>query len=104
MNDAIQLIAGERSRQIHQEGWTYEHDDEYKKDELSRASAFYALPAWARGFSVIRGMWPWNWECFKPTSHDRIRELVKAGALICAEIDRLQRLQKQTKPNETKET
>lgn len=30
---------------------------------------------------------------FKPTPDDRIRELVKAGALIVAEIERLQRQQ-----------
>ena len=39
--------------------------------------------------------WPWDESWFKPTPDDRIRELVKAGALILAEIDRLQRLKEQ---------
>jgi hypothetical protein len=34
--------------------------------------------------------WPWDWRFWKP-SVDPIRDLVKAGALIAAEIDRLQR-------------
>ena len=37
--------------------------------------------------------WPWTDDTWKPTPDDRIRELAKAGALIAAEIDRLQRLQ-----------
>jgi hypothetical protein len=35
--------------------------------------------------------WPWDAEWFRPVPKDRIRELVKAGALIAAEIDRLNR-------------
>jgi hypothetical protein len=35
--------------------------------------------------------WPWDQDWWKP-SPDPIRNLVKAGALIAAEIDRLQRL------------
>lgn len=44
----------------------------------------------------IMHIWPWDEKCFKPdktyTYNGRIRELTKAGALICAEIDRLIRL------------
>jgi hypothetical protein len=40
---------------------------------------------WATGF------WPWDDEWYKPTPKDPIRQLVKAGALIAAEIDRFQR-------------
>jgi hypothetical protein len=36
-------------------------------------------------------MWPWDNKYWKP-SEDKVRNLVKAGALIAAEIDRLQRL------------
>lgn len=35
-------------------------------------------------------LWPWGTQSFKPTNS--IRDLTKAGALIAAEIDRLQRL------------
>lgn len=40
--------------------------------------------------------WPWAAKWFKP-SDDPIRNLVKAGALIAAEIDRLQKLFKNGK-------
>jgi hypothetical protein len=36
-------------------------------------------------------LWPFAPERWKPSPSNRIRELVKAGALIAAEIDRLQR-------------
>lgn len=36
--------------------------------------------------------WPWDKSWWKPTPDRRIRELQKAGALIAAEIDRLNRL------------
>lgn len=101
-----ELIAAERQRQIDAEGWTPEHDDGHVRGEIARAAAVYALPAdareripgvfgqWVHGpmyEDVWRdGLWPWpGW--FKPTPNDRVRELVKAGALIAAEIDRLQR-------------
>jgi hypothetical protein len=35
--------------------------------------------------------WPWAEKWWKP-SEDQVRNLVKAGALIAAEIDRIQRL------------
>lgn len=38
-----------------------------------------------------RYSWPWDEEWWKP-SEDPVRNLVKAGALIAAEIDRLQRV------------
>jgi len=34
-------------------------------------------------------IWPWEKSWWKPTPNDRVKELVKAGALIAAEIDRL---------------
>ena len=44
-------------------------------------------------------LWPWAPECFKPGDHKR--NLVKAGALIAAELDRLLRLEQveSNKPN-----
>jgi len=82
------LIATERQRQIDVEGWTPDHDDGQARDEIARAAAQYAIPTYLRGVSL----WPWGSEWWKPTPSDRVKELVKAGALIAAEIDRLQRL------------
>jgi len=100
----IDLIAAERQRQIDAEGWTVEHDDEHSRNELAWAAASYAIPP-ARGplyegehptyIYADTGLpitWPWDAEWWNPSPEDRVRELVKAGALVAAEIDRLQRL------------
>jgi hypothetical protein len=94
-----EMIAAERQRQMEQEGWTPEHDDMHDAGDLARAAACYTLPAhlrrearWAWGDRGPRPHdWPWGSQWWKPTPQDRVRELVKAGALIAAEIDRLQR-------------
>lgn len=109
----LDLIAAERKRQIEGERWSSEHDDEHESGELATAAACYALPSGKRqiqchtvpvcgdssfppGQTKVHGtehprLWPWDCRWWKPTPNDRIRELVKAGALIAAEIDRLQR-------------
>jgi hypothetical protein len=95
MRTAIELIADERQRQIEKEGWTTEHDEEHDMDQMARAAAIYAMPEWKRDLHPFENTpkeWPWSDEWWKPTPDDRIRELVKAGALIVAEIERLQRL------------
>lgn len=102
--DGSQLIAAERERQIASEGWTPKHDDTHRNEELALAAVAYALPPGQRDthtieapFSdsgedeVIPVFWPWYGRYWRPTPDDRIRELVKAGALIAAEIDRLRR-------------
>ena len=100
-----ELIAAERQRQIDAEGWTPEHDDDHANAELSAAAAEYLRVAhmavrygdppnaWPDPVPYGRGgRWPWHPDWWKP-SDDPIRNLVKAGALIAAEIDRLQREQ-----------
>lgn len=87
------LIAKERTRQIVQEGWKPDHDDEHRGGELACAADAYIYAALANiaGVPPERSvMWPWDEAWWKP-SDDPIRNLVKAGALIAAEIDRLQR-------------
>lgn len=81
------LIAEERLRQITDEGWTPDHDDQYDEGELVVAAIHYT----ARDYFVgVSDPWPWHESWWKP-SDDPIRNLVKAGALIAAEIDRLYR-------------
>lgn len=88
MKSGIELIKQERERQISKEGWNVQHDDFHTNGELAKAGACYACP---RELSNIRpALWPFEIENYKP-EEDRIRELEKAGALIAAEIDRLQR-------------
>jgi hypothetical protein len=83
--DGAKLIAAERQRQIDVEGWTPAHDAAHNAGDLARAAACYALPATWRSANI----WPWDLRWWKPSHEDRLRELVKAGALIAAEIDRL---------------
>jgi hypothetical protein len=83
-NKAIEDIANERQRQIEAEGWTPEHDDQHSSGELADAAACYA-----RG-KQMSAVWPWDEKWWKP-GPDRRRQLVKAGALIVAEIERLDR-------------
>ncbi len=90
MKTGIELIAEERERQIKEEGWTPEHDAKYNYHELARAAACYATPGYLR--VKINGQpcgWPFSKDWWKPSPQDRKRELVKAGALIAAELDRL---------------
>lgn len=98
------LIAAERQRQVDVEGWTPEHDDGHPGEGLALAAACYATPAPLREFDSVwtrngwvnqmaPRRWPWDWTFWKPAPEDRVRELVKAGALIAAEIDRLTRAQ-----------
>jgi hypothetical protein len=99
MKTGAQLILDERFRQVNEEGWTSEHDDTHGNAELSLAACSYVEAS----LSLLKGVpianiqvssqsydWPWE-ESWHP-SGDPIRNLVKAGALIAAEIDRLQRL------------
>lgn len=109
MNGA-ELIAHERSRQIAKEGYAPEHDDEHEDGELAMAAACYAAPVPIRaeilvscgcrsagecthvfGPSEWKDPWPWDPEWDKRKKHDRIKQLVIAGALCAAEIDRLKR-------------
>ena len=84
------LIAAERVRQVTAEGWTPEHDAAHAEDVLAAAAACYAIPPRLRKFpGDLVALWPWAPAYWKPTPDDRVRELVKAGALIAAEIDRL---------------
>ena len=94
--NGIELIAAERTRQVEVEGWTPEHDAEHVAGELPLAAAGYAQYAGVQsmvgaspGLKRLPAFWPWGREWWKP-SDDPIRNLEKAGALIAAEIDRLQ--------------
>lgn len=103
MKTGIELIAEERQRQVEVEGWDSNHDVKHDNEELSRAACVYAKPEMYRRYAEkgnVAGLpeghpyeWPFEKKWFKPTPDDRIRELVKAGALIAAEIDRLQNQQ-----------
>ena len=98
MNGA-KLIAQERKRQIEEEGWTAVHDEQHRDGDLALAGVCYVMDAVSdmrdrheeKWLALISdALWPWECMWWKPTL-DRVRQLVKAGALIAAEIDKLQR-------------
>ncbi|MEF7221933.1 ead/Ea22-like family protein [Escherichia coli] len=87
---AAAAVLAERKRQVAAEGWTPGHDDEYEHGELADAAGCYALSSELFDCAGEPPRpWPWPDEWWKPTN--RRRDLVKAGALILAEIERLDR-------------
>lgn len=119
MKKGIELIAEERQRQIDVEKWDYAHDEDYKNGELIGAAACYAANAINKdGINKVRvqihldaeldflvnggdrgdrqlrkagwyDAWPWDSQWDKRAKHDKQRSLIIAGALIAAELDRL---------------
>ena len=98
--DAARDVLAERARQFAVEGWNTTHDDDHDADELALAAACYAESATGRHKASAPAKWPWSLEWWKPT-HTR-RDLVKAGALILAEIERRDRVAARAAIKETK--
>ena len=95
----IEEIRAERRRQMDVEGWTPHHDDGHAGGELARMAACYA--AFHETLSIpkrhaIDDLWPWG-DFLGRDGEKKIRRktprerLVIAGALILAEIERLDR-------------
>lgn len=99
--DVAMEIGDERARQIMDEGYMPSRDDAYVRNELALAAAAYLVhntaaarvrAEFADGQTVmLPEAWPVSWHpChFKPTT--RRRDLVKAAALVVAEIERIDR-------------
>lgn len=102
-SQAVADVLAERGRQVDVEGWTADHDDTHDKGEMTAAALNYAAAAvittclngerykagppldsmgWAIG-------WRWARHWWKPGTARRM--LVKAAALLIAEIERLDR-------------
>lgn len=122
MKTGVELIAEERARQIEVEKFDDSHDEDHSAMQLSGAAGCYIASAmqkhanetgcmekenntrfqvWAEGYQGPNGKWrenrwidawPWDSKYDKREKHDIVRSLVIAGALIAAEIDRLQNL------------
>lgn len=105
ISKAAQDILNERQRQIEAEGFTAERDARYVGYPLARAGAAYALAAsatveerdgmlasWVRAVpNEVVEAWPSDWDArhFKPKT--RRDDLVKAAALILAQLDQMDR-------------
>lgn len=90
LSNAVQSVIAERQRHQSVEGWTPEHDDEHCNGELAMAAVCYINETGTvnRNGGKPWG-WPWDASWWKPNA--RRRNLVKAGALILAEIERIDR-------------
>lgn len=95
-------VAAERMRQITDEGYTQSHDALYTRQPLISAALCYAEHSLLNGNRLTEAYrltepnpynWPWNACHWKPTTPRR--DLVKAAALIIAEIDRMDAEQKE---------
>lgn len=103
---AVADLVLERNRQVDSEGWTPEHDDGHDKGELAQAAICYLMNAivWAQMLSAGLSkdilarksasagpphLWPWSRDGWKPKGPRE--NLIRAGALILAEIERLDR-------------
>lgn len=94
MKTGIELIATERSEQIEKHGYHLTHDVKHH-DGGELIIAAEAIIDHITSDSEIDeiGSFPASWEdayCFKILRKSKIDKLVIAGALIAAEIDRLQ--------------
>lgn len=115
MKAAIELISEKCKSNVEKHGYTAQHDNTHVGGELSQAAACLAdvSSAMVRGASADElkfayvgfdaGVsWPWpktnedadtlGEEEYMPIDENVIENLVNAGALIVAEIDRLRRI------------
>lgn len=94
LSQAVKDVWLERDRQIHDEKFDLEHDDKQNMNgQLVKAAEAYIahnnLPAKERARVASWSMWPWDPSWWKPK--DRRTDLVRAAALIIAEIERMDR-------------
>lgn len=107
----LEEIGNERARQVGVECWSPKHDDQHRDKSLALVAALYATPIPLQSVEITsdgavhtRDPWPWwNIDCDpqsrtppsrswdKRQKHDYRRRLIIAGALIIAEIERIDR-------------
>lgn len=104
MTEAVGDVLIERQRQVTTENFSLAHDDRHITGQLAKAGACYAL----KGFSIVgigradqiddlvEALFPWSPDWWKPK--DDRQNLVRAAALLIAEIERLDRLSPRKAP------
>jgi len=108
--NGIEMIAAERTRQIKEEGWSLAHDATEHKDDgaLICAAHCYLLHAMESGWVYDKigaeeyrrvgpdDLWPdgWRWNPKSPAE-----DLVRAAALIAADLDRRETIKEENSEN-----
>lgn len=122
MQNFLELVAKERARQINDEGYKREHDDEHTDGSLADAAACYAANSekiwqelkffhkqfdYGKGGFDVKGkavpLWKWHESYFKKDKHPRKKQLIISAALLMAEYDRLEREEQKQPQGDTNE-
>lgn len=95
------VVQLERVRQVDKHNWTPEHDDQYVNNELLLYTEYWmSLPDQGEWRKLLINQIKnsrtdgWGDEWFKYDERTPEERLARAGALICAEIDRQRRAAK----------
>lgn len=83
-------ILTERKRQLEKHGWSDEHDDQHIHAQITKAAICYADPWASARDDCPPESWPWSARWWRPEKTYRAN-LVKAAALLMAEIERVDR-------------
>lgn len=98
---AFNDVIAERERQQSSKGYSIAHDDEYEQNELIRAANGYLSHVVERSWTYkeldedtyqsdeVPDFWPWDDSYWNPKNPRQ--DLVRAAALIIAEIERIDR-------------
>jgi hypothetical protein len=81
-------VVDERVRQLIAEEWDYAHDDQYVHKELANAAVCYV---YGDIYGETPCSWPWGDDDWKPKTYRE--NLVRAAALLVAEIERIDRME-----------
>ena len=93
-SQAIADVLAERDRQQDVEGFSADHDDSHTDGSLAVAGVCYATFAVSRQVNIWN-LWPRSWDPSWWKPKDPRRDLVRAAALLIAEIERRDRAEVQ---------
>jgi hypothetical protein len=89
----VAMIAAERVRQVQDKGWTAEYDSGHDDGSLAHAALMILCDNAGLVLVAPETLEPWTHELADHVfnKYGQVDRLVRAGALIAAEIDRLRR-------------
>ena len=100
MEKFLELVKDERVKQINKHGYTHEHDDGHTDGSIADAAACYAATAQVykiKEFNELfpmKTLYPWGMRYFKKEEKSRKDQIITACAMLMAEWERLDRIEK----------